>query len=144
MTKPDCDQVVMAVMAMADGYQPGLSTAELDSHLDGCAECRHQLEKLHGVVHLLDAQERRLQTEDVWQLVEKRLVKDSSAPGSQALMPFIFLGLGLLGYRLVEMVPDRNLNFVWKIVPLLFAIATFGYLRVNPFKINPDLRFEGE
>ncbi len=144
MTKPECDDVVMMLMAIADGYQPGPTALELEAHLDSCSECRQEVEKLRSTVVLLDAQERPDRNEDVWQLIESRLLRDSHAPRFQPTLPFFLLGLGLLGYRLIEMVPDRNLSFAFKVVPLMLAIAAFSYLRVNPFKINSELRLEGE
>jgi hypothetical protein len=49
----------------------------------------------------------------------------------------------LLGYRLVEMIPDRHLGLLFKLVPILLVIAAFSYLRENPFKINSQLTLEG-
>jgi hypothetical protein len=42
------------------------------------------------------------------------------------------------------MVPDRSPGWSFKLVPLLLAVAAFVYLRENPFKINAELRLEGE
>jgi hypothetical protein len=56
----------------------------------------------------------------------------------------VFLGVLLLGYRLAEMIPDRDFGLVFKLVPVLLVIAAFSYLRENPFKINTELRLEGE
>lgn len=54
------------------------------------------------------------------------------------------LGVLLLGYRIAEMIPDHDFGLVFKFIPVLFVIVAFGYLRENPFKINTELRFEGE
>jgi hypothetical protein len=56
----------------------------------------------------------------------------------------LLLGVLLVGYRIVEMVPERDFGFMFKLVPLLFVIAAFRYLRENPFKIDSELRLEGE
>jgi hypothetical protein len=42
------------------------------------------------------------------------------------------------------MVPDRDFGFLFKLLPVLLVIAAFSYLRENPFKINTELRLEGE
>ena len=56
----------------------------------------------------------------------------------------MLLGVLLFGYRIVELIPDRDFGLLFKLVPVLFVIATFSYLRENPFKINSDLKLEGE
>ena len=97
------------------------------------------------LANLLDAQERRERTENVWQRVEKQLPDAAPAQStSTAWHPFVFLGVLLLGYRMVEMIPDRDFGFIFKLVPVLLVIAAFSYLRENPFKINSELRLEGE
>lgn len=144
MSELNCETVCMAAMAMADGFQPELSSQQIDSHLASCAKCRQELGQLQELSNLLETQERRLRTENVWQKVEPRLVKTRSTSTSAVLPSFVFLGALLLGYRLVELIPDRDFSVLFKFVPLLFVIAAFSYLRENPFKINCELRLEGE
>jgi hypothetical protein len=134
----------MAAMAIADGYQPPeLSVEQVEAHLTSCAECRRELDQLHELSNLLNTQERRLRTENLWQKIEPRLVVSRNT-STAAVLPLFFLGAVLLGYRLIELIPDRDLSFLFKFVPVLFVIAAFSYLRENPFKINPELRLEGE
>ena len=145
MTKLNCESVCMASMAIADGYQSELSSDQIEAHLVSCADCCREVGQLRALSSLLDAQERQQRTENVWQRVERRLPDASPAPSnSQTWHPFMLLGGLLLGYRIVEMVPDRDFGFIFKLVPLLFVIAAFSYLRENPFKINSELRLEGE
>ncbi|MEP6913790.1 MAG: hypothetical protein ABI923_13600 [bacterium] len=145
MTKLDCESVCMASMAIADGYQPESSSDQIEVHLASCSDCRREVEQLRALSSLLDAQERRQPTENVWQRVERRLPDASPAQSnSQAWHPFMLLSALLLGYRIVEMIPDRDFGFIFKLVPVLFVIAAFSYLRENPFKINSELRLEGE
>ncbi|HET9788703.1 MAG TPA: hypothetical protein VFP47_16305, partial [Pyrinomonadaceae bacterium] len=75
---------------------------------------------------------------------ERRLVGTRSMSTSAVLPWFIFLGALLLGYRLVELIPDRSFSFLYKFLPVLFVIAAFSYLRENPFKINSEITLEGE
>ena len=145
MTKLNCESVCMAAMAIADGYQYELSSEQIEAHLASCSECRREVEQLQALSSLLDAQERRQRTENVWQRIEQELPAAAPAESaSQAWHPFLLLGVLLLGYRLVEMIPDRDLGFLFKLVPLLFVIAAFIYLGENPFKIDTELRLEGE
>lgn len=145
MTKPDCEHACMAAMAMEDGYVSELSADQIEAHLANCSDCRREVGQLRALANLLDAQKRKHGTADVWKQVKPRL--PNASPGqstSQAWYPFLLLGVLLLGYRLVEMIPERNVGLFFKLVPLILVIAVFSYLRENPFKINSELRLEGE
>ena len=144
MSDLNCESVSMAAMAIADGYQSELPLELIEAHLASCADCRRELGQLQALSNLLDTQERRLRTENLWGRIERRLVGARSTRTSTALPSFIFLGVLLLGYRLVELIPDRDFSFLFKLVPVLLVIAAFSYLRENPFKINCELRLEGE
>ena len=145
MTKLNCETVCMAAMAMADGYVSELSSDQIEAHPADCSDCRREVGQLRALSSLLDAQERRPRTENVWKLVERRLPDAAPAQSpSQAWRPFLLLSMLLLGYRIVEMIPDRDFGFLFKLVPVLFVIAAFSYLKENPFKINSELRLEGE
>ena len=145
MTKLDCEIVCMAAMAIEDGYVSELSAEQIETHLADCSDCRREIGQMRELTSLLDAQKRRQRTENVWQEVEQRLPDASSTQSTpQAWYPFILLGVLLLGYRLVEIIPDRDLGVFFKVVPILFVIAAFSYVRENPFKINSELRLEGE
>jgi len=135
----------MAAMAIADGYQSELSSDQIEAHLAECLDCRHEIGQLRALSSLLDAQERRQRTESVWRLVEQRLPDVAVARStSRAWRPFMLFGVLLLGYRLVEMIPERDFGLLFKLVPVVLVIAAFSYLRENPFKIHSELRLEGE
>ena len=145
MTRLDCESVCMAAMAIADGYHSPMSSDQIETHLAGCSDCRRELGQLRALSSLLDKQERRQRTEDVSDLVERRLSTPSRAQNSsQAWRPFILLGVLLLGSRIVELIPDRDFGVLFKLLPVLFVLAVFSYLRENPFKIDSELRLEGE
>ena len=143
-----CENVCVAAMARADGAQTvALPPAEIEAHLAHCADCRREIAQLEAVSTLLGAQKRRrsLRSENLWAEIENRLPAPAAArekfPVSHL---FILLGLSLVTYRLVEMIPDRSPGWSFKLVPLLLAVAGFVYLRENPFKINAELSLEGE
>lgn len=144
MSDLNCESVSMAAMAIADGYQPELSPEQIEAHLAGCADCRRELRQLQELSGLLDSQERRLRTENLWQKIERRLPNVTRTSTSRVSASFMFLGALLLSYRLLELIPDRDFSFLFKFVPVLFVIAAFGYLRENPFKVNSELSLEGE
>lgn len=145
MTTQDCEIVCMAAMAMEDGYVSELSADQIEAHLAGCSDCRREIGQLRALAGLLDGQKRRQRAENVWRKVEQRLPDTSSTQiTNQAWYLFVPLGVLLLGYRLVELIPERELGLLFKLVPILLAIAAFSYVRENPFKINSELRLEGE
>ncbi len=144
MSDLKCESVSMAAMAIADGYQPELSSQQIEIHLASCANCREELGQLQELSSLLDTQERRLGTETLWLKIERRLPEVNRTSTSRGSASFMVLGALLLGYRLVELIPDRDFSFLFKFVPVLLVIAAFSYLRENPFKINSELSLEGE
>jgi hypothetical protein len=40
------------------------------------------------------------------------------------------------------MIPERDLGFAIKVVPLILVITLFAFLKENPFKINAELILE--
>lgn len=145
MSKLNCEKVCMAAMAIADGYQAELSPEQIEAHLADCSGCRQEIEQLRLLSSIMDAQERRPRTENVWQLVERRLGDVATAQSnSKGRRSFVILGALLLGYRIVEMVPDRDFGLLFKLVPVALVIAAFSYLKENPFKVHSELSLAGE
>lgn len=144
MSELNCESVSMAAMAIADGYQPELSPEQIEIHFAGCADCRRELAQLEELSSMLDTQERPLRSENLWQEIERRLPNVTRTSTSRVSASFMFLGALLLGYRLLELIPDRDLSVLFKFVPVLLVIVAFAYLRENPFKINAELSLEGE
>jgi hypothetical protein len=141
MTEINCENVSMAAMAIADGCESALSADEIKAHIENCFDCRQEITELQALSSLLDGQKRQQQVADTWTSIEARLPIVSTETHSRPLM---VLGVLLLGYRLVEMLPDRDLVWLFKLLPVIVVVAAFSYLRENPFKINAELRFEGE
>ena len=144
MTEPKCKNVLIAAMGLKDGYPAEMSQDRIEMHLADCPDCRSELDELAAIATLLDSQKRQPRTEHIWTAIEARLI---GAPVTQNPStdwnPFMLLGVLLLGYKLVEMIPDGNFGLLFKIMPILLIVAFFGYLKVNPFKINTELRLEG-
>jgi predicted anti-sigma-YlaC factor YlaD len=144
MSVVSCEQVCVSAMTVADGRPSELSTEQIDTHLRGCAECRREVESLRALTLLLDRHKRRPHSGDVWPAVAARLLE--AAPGSgvtSARGAFFLLGLVMMGYRLLGMLPERSPGLFLKVIPVFLAVAMFAYLRENPFRINPELRLEG-
>ncbi len=144
MTRVDCESACRSAMARKDGYVSDLSADQIEAHLADCSDCRGEVRQLRALANLLDGQKRRQRTENIWEHVEQHLPDALPARStSRVWRAFVVLGLLLLGYRLVEMIPDRHFGFLFKLVPILLVMAAFSYLRENPFKINSELTLEG-
>jgi predicted anti-sigma-YlaC factor YlaD len=144
MTKPDCEIVCMAAMARADGYVSELSVDQMEAHLAECPDCRNEVQQLQALAGMLAGQKRQQPSEDVWRKVSDRLPRAvPSRITSRTWFLLVVLGVLLLGYRLLEMIPDRHFGILFKLVPVLLVVAAFSYLRENPFKINTELKLEG-
>lgn len=145
MTEINCESVSMAAMAIADGYESALSADQIKAHIEHCSDCRQEVAELRALSSLLDAQKRQPQVADTWTSIEARLpTVPTEQRASTHSRPLMILGVLLLGYRLFEMLPDRDLVWLFKLLPVIFVVAAFSYLRENPFKINAELRLEGE
>lgn len=145
MKRLDCEAVCMAAMAREDGYVSEMSHDQIEAHLAECIDCRKELAELRIVTKLLDSHEGQQSTENLWQQVAPSLTKGSTTRvRAKGWYPFLALGTILVIHRLVDLIPDRDPGLLFKLLPLLFVIAVFSYLRENPFKINVALRLEGE
>ena len=141
MSKPECTNIRIAAMARGDRYQEELSPDRVEMHVANCGECGHELDQLRSLATLLDGQKRQQRSEHLWPRIEARLT-DAPKIEFTVRLPFILLGVFLLGYKLVEMIPDRDFGLLFKLVPIFFIVAGFRYLRLNPFKINTELTLE--
>lgn len=140
MKEETCENVLMAMMAVFDGEKTEFSPEQLNSHLAGCKNCRDRIEQMQNTFNLLKSQKRLEQDADLWFAVEKRIGAQTASRIS--LKPFVLLGIFLVGYKLLEMLPDDGFGLWFKLVPLVFVIALFGFLKENPFKINTELILE--
>lgn len=137
MNEPNCENILMAVMAVFDGEGTEFSPEELNSHLAGCQNCRQEIERTQNTFILLKNQQRSEQEANLWGAIENRIGAGKSS--NITLKPFILLGVFLVGYKLLEMIPARDFGFAFKLVPLVFVIALFVFIKENPFKVNTRL-----
>ena len=145
MKETNCETVLVAAMAAADGYPAKMDAAQIEAHLAVCGDCRSEFEALRGLVKLLDSQKRRQSDEDLWSALEPRLIDQAARlPANGNLRMWVPMGVILLSYKLIEQIPDGHLALVYKLLPLLLVTAVFVYLQQNPFKINTELKLEGE
>lgn len=140
MKELSCEDVVMAQMAVADGEEPGFLKEQLVAHLEVCVNCRHELNQSQALDQVLTGHTLSEPRVDLWPAIENKIGKHNrSAIGWK---PFALIGLLLVIYKLLEMLPARDPGMAFKLVPLVIVALLFVLIRENPFKINTELVLE--
>ena len=117
----------------------------MEDHLAQCGDCRREVERLGGLMRLLDSQKRRVSSDRLWGGIEARLAAQTPATRpSRDLKLLLPTGVVLLAYKLFEQLAVHNTGFLIKLVPLLLVFALFAVLKDNPFRINADLQLKGD
>lgn len=137
MQKLSCEDVLRAQMAAADGEEPGLAEELLAAHVAGCANCHHELEQLQALDQMLLGHTMSEPRVDLWPAIENRIAKRALA-----WQPFALIGLLLVVYKLLEMLPARDPGMAIKLVPLVIVVLLFVLIKENPFRINTELVLE--
>jgi anti-sigma factor RsiW len=143
MAEEICEKVRISAMALADGITPEMAADEIEQHIAECSQCHSEVERMQAMMSLLDSQKRQDWPVNLWGEIEQRLDEESKQ-SKRVWRAFILAAVLLLGFKIVELAPERDLGLALKVVPLLIAIAVFAYLKENPFKIKMDLKVEGE
>lgn len=138
MNKQNCEEILMALMAVFDGEETDFSPEQLNSHTAGCDDCRQAVEQMQHTFNLLREHERFAPDADLWPLIDAQI----EAEPKTGWQPFLLVGVLLVVYKFLEMFPAADFGFVFKIVPLLLIVALFVLLKENPFKINTELILE--
>ena len=140
MQKLSCEDVLRAQMAVADGEEPEFSKELLAAHVAGCANCHHELEQLQALDQMLAGHTLSEPRVDLWPAIENRIAKRAvSVPAWQS---FALIGLLLVIYKLLEMLPARDPGIAIKLVPLVIVVLLFVLIKENPFRINTELVLE--
>ena len=138
MKELTCEDVLMAQMAVADGEESPFTKQQLSAHIAGCANCQHELAQLQALDQLFTAQTLSEPRVNLWPAIEKGIAK---RPGL-SWRPFALIGLLLVVYKLLEMLPARDLGLAFKLVPLVIVVLLFVFIKENPFRINTELVLE--
>lgn len=134
-----CENVLMAMMAEADGERAELSLEELAEHLGACKDCRDEAVRMQRINDILRQRIRAEETVDLWPAVASRL---DQLPSRMGWKPYAVVGVLLLVYKLVELVPKEDPGWTIKLMPLVIFGALLVFLRENPFRINSELVLE--
>jgi predicted anti-sigma-YlaC factor YlaD len=142
MKNMNCEDILIQKSGLIDGEKAELSDEQIDAHLADCENCRGQIEQMENTIGLLKRQKRREQDADLWSAIEERINQESAAVSSIKWQPFVVLGIFLVIYKLLEMLPERDLGWALRLVPFILIALLFGFLKENPFKINSELILE--
>lgn len=136
----NCENALMAKIAEIDGEEISFSAEQINLHLKDCENCLREIEQLHAADILLKKMVRREQTADLWTAIETRIEPKKVSP--VGWKPFALCGAILVAYKLLEMLPADSFGLAFKLVPFVFIIALFVFLKENPFRINEELVLE--
>ena len=137
MKELSCEDVLMAQMAVADGEEPAFSKELIAAHMTGCANCQNELKQLLALDRVLASHTVAEQQVDLWHQIENRIAKPTLS-----WRPFALIGLLLIVYKLLEMLPARDIGMAFKLVPLVIVTLLFVFIKENPFRINTELVME--
>jgi predicted anti-sigma-YlaC factor YlaD len=138
----NCEDILIQKLALIDGETNEAAAAQIDAHLAGCESCRREIEQLENLVTMLNRQQRQAPDTDLWAAVEKRIDAESETILTLQWQPFVLLGIFLVVYKLLEMIPERDFGWALRLVPFVLIAALFVVLKENPFKINTELILE--
>jgi hypothetical protein len=138
MKELTCEDMLMSQMAAIDGEELRFSREQLAAHFAGCTNCQHELKQLQELDQLLTDHALSEPRVDLWPVIETRIAKRSVL----GWRPFVLIGLLLVIYKLLEMLPARDPGMAFKIVPLVIVVLLFVFIKENPFKINTELVLE--
>jgi predicted anti-sigma-YlaC factor YlaD len=142
MKNMNCEDILIQKSALADGEKAEFSDEQISEHLACCENCRQEAEQIQNTILLLKRQTRREQGADLWSAIEKQINAGSEEVFKLKWQPFILLGVFLVVYKFVEMIPERDFGWTLKLVPFVLIAVLFGFLKENPFKINTELILE--
>jgi len=140
MKELSCEDVLMAQMAAADGEESTFPTKQLAAHIAACANCQHELKQLQTLDQVLACHTLSEPRVDFWPTIENRIAKGTRSALSGK--PFALIGLLLVIYKLLEILPARDPGFAFKLVPLVIVALLFVVIKENPFRINTELVLE--
>ena len=138
MKELSCDDVLMAQMAVADGEEIELD--QLAAHISGCVNCQQELSQMQVLNQMLSRHTLSEPRVNLWPSIENRITKPTRSAVSW--QPFALIGLLLVIYKLLEMLPAQDIGMAFKLVPLVIVTFLFVLIKENPFRINTELVLE--
>jgi hypothetical protein len=137
MKEPNCEDVLIAQMAASDGEDPGFASEQITAHIAGCANCQSELAQLRALDQVLAGHTLSESRVDLWPAIENRIPGRARAVADWR--PFAVIGALLVAHKLLELGPEYDLGWAFKLVPLIIVPLLFLLIKENPFRINPEL-----
>ena len=146
-------------MAICDGETAPLSEQEIARHLESCADCRIEIDQQKQAAEILNSRSRQVFAHDVWPALSPRLVgrvgqvgqvrqarpQGHAKPAQPAnVLPFVLLCLFLLTFKIIEVLPSVTAGVAVKLIPVGVLVLFFTLLKQNPFRINENLKLQGD
>jgi predicted anti-sigma-YlaC factor YlaD len=138
MKSTNCEEILMAAMAITDGEDMHMPVELVEKHVGECESCRAEIGDLGQLARILMEYQRSDGNADLWPGVAAR-IRDLKARTRARWQVFAAMGLALVGYKLAELLPASDPGFLLKLAPLVAAAALFVILKENPFRINTKL-----
>lgn len=138
MNETNCENILMAKMAELEGEKTEISAENVNLHFSICENCRNEFAQMQNIGDLFKAQTRHEANPNLWSAIDEQITEKKSLSAK----PFVFLGIFLLVYRLLELLSEGGFSLAIKMIPVIFIIALFVFIKENPFKINTELILE--
>jgi predicted anti-sigma-YlaC factor YlaD len=136
--KTACDDVMLSMMALADGETPPLAVEAVGAHLEGCSACRALSDELADTSRLLGACRRQTDSYDLWPALAPHLAPPAARRVSaMAVAPFAALVVILVAFRLL-LYGASGTALGLKLTAVALVVAAFLVARENPFKIEAE------
>lgn len=142
MNSINCEEIILAKMTLIDGEESLVSIEEIKAHSAQCKSCRQEIAELENTMYLFAEHKRQEQKAALWSKIDERLYARAKTDSQSQWKIFLGLGAALIVYKLLEMIPENDLGFLFKFAPLILAVGVFLLLKENPFKINTELSLE--
>jgi predicted anti-sigma-YlaC factor YlaD len=132
-------------MAIRDGESPPLFEQEVSKHLESCSDCRLEIDQQSQAIQLLDGRTRRIFAQDVWPEIAATMEATKARPKQPvSVLPFVALSVFLLMHKIIEVLPSVTAGVMIKLAPVAVLVLFFTLIKQNPFKINQNLKLQGD
>jgi hypothetical protein len=135
-TRMMCDDVQMAVLARLDGEDAALTPAEIDAHVVSCEACRAAVAEFTTLHSTLDRVSYGELDVDVWPTVRSHITTTSPQLLRRERGALIGLAVGLVTWRLAQLLLDLPAPVVNSIVPLALIVLVLWRFTGDPFAIR--------
>lgn len=136
MDTPHCDAFVVSAMALLDGETAPIDRAGIDAHVLTCRRCALEIDALRALARELASVNRATVTADVWPAIEARVHRNAA---NRTGLVLTGVCVCLVAWRMLEAATIDPLTLWTRLVAVGIAVVLFLWLRVNPFRVEPQL-----